>query len=108
MARWILFALVIGGCKQPAPRVDEQQGADMQACWLMPCHGLELRCERSEPPVCTELVSISDACRSLAACREEAGRCQLALSPSFESCRACVEGCRDLACAETCRASISK
>lgn len=74
--------------------VATQPTQDLEKCGIENCHGLDITCGSNVPEMCTMSYMIGDKCRQYASCEKKDGRCQLADSPKFESCKSCVEKCK--------------
>ncbi len=75
------------GLKNP----ETPQGTDK--CGIENCHGLDIVCGPNIPEACTELYMAGDNCRQFTSCEIVNGNCQMANSPRFETCKACVNKC---------------
>jgi len=63
-------------------------------CGIQNCHGLDIVCGPNAPQVCTMLYAAGDNCRQFASCQTLAGQCELAKTSKFDSCKSCVEKCK--------------
>ena len=60
-------------------------------CGIENCHGLNITCGTNIAKVCTENYAIGDGCRRYASCEIIGGKCQLAKSEKFDTCKSCIE-----------------
>jgi hypothetical protein len=63
-------------------------------CGFESCHGLDLSCTSDPPKPCSKIYQIGDLCRRYASCEMMEGKCELAVTPEFAACKACVEKCQ--------------
>jgi hypothetical protein len=64
-----------------------------EKCGIENCHGLDIACGPNVPEACTMSYMLGDKCRQYASCEKRDGKCQLAGSSQFESCKSCVKKC---------------
>ena len=101
-----LWSVPLGLCDNADSNITQDQH-----CGLLNCHGLDVQCGFNPPEVCDAMYRMGDFCRQYISCTIAEGKCQTVVSPNFQQCRSCVEGChkqesdpaQSFACEDKCR-----
>lgn len=65
-------------------------------CGMQNCHGLEISCGPSPVEACTADYQFGDLCRRFASCEIKNGTCAQKENANFNSCKTCIQSCKDI------------